>query len=445
MRTAQHPSPAYPVRMRPLLPVAAVLLASACRVITSVEVETRVEADGSGVRTLLAVSRWEDGRPDPSQLPQDFLPPAAAYAVQAQEAGRIEASAAFASLEHAPAPFAFGYGAHRTAFDADFRAVDWGLFTLVHYAEFVVDAADPETLRTALDEVVAVALDAGDAACAEIFGADFDATRLHERLRGDLRAACRDIALIVWQEVYAQNAGVEALLQRALPRLKRLGLELDPRWFVEWEEGYPRIRAAVAGWVERQLLAKREGARIVQPVGLESTLFDGPFAAAFQRALAARFGSPEAAREWWKNAEQRLKGSFGGGRDDVTFRLRVRMPGTLLRTDGWIEADGATFLEFPGSEAFPRGRGIRCASVVWRGETLSALAGAPYPDNSTAIGWTRLLGSGPEGEPNADLLALVKECIAARGRGPLEEAAEDPEHPRAADAARVLAWLRGEG
>lgn len=430
--------------MRCALPIALLLLGGAgCRVVTLIEVETRVEVDGSGTRTIRATSRWQDDRPEPATLPADFLPAAEAYAVSAQAPDRFEASAAFARLDQAPAPFTFAAGARRTGFPAEFRAVDWGFFTLVHYAESVVDAVDAEALRAALEETVTVAAEVAEAACSDFFGAEFDATLLRDRLRGDLRQTAREIAFALWQELYAGTPDVDSLLTRLLPRLRALGLILEPEWFEDWATGEARVRTAVAAWVESQLRPRRAGERTPLPIGLESTLFDGPFAEAFRRAFVARFGSAAAADAWWERTESQLKGSFGSGRDDVSFRLKVRMPGTLLRTDGWIEADGATFLEFPAREAFPRGRGIRCASVVWRNEALAALPVALAPDNSTAISFARVIGDGPDGEPDPALLELLRACVKARGLGPLRDAASDPQQAEAAGAARVLAWLEG--
>lgn len=430
--------------MRCALPLALLLLGgSACRVVTLVEVETRVEADGSGTRTLRATARWQDGRDEPAALPSDFVPELAAHVVGVRAPDRFEASASFVRLDQAPAPFVFGPAGRSTRFPAEFRAVDWGLFTLVHYAESVVDAVDADALRGALDEAVQVLSEVTESACAEFFGADFDATVLRERLRGDLRLAAREMSFALWQEMYASGADLDRLLARVLPRLRALGLTLEPEWFADWEQGEPRLRAAVASWVEQQLRPRRAGERTPLPVGLESTLFDGPFAAVFRRALEAHFGSAEAANAWWQRVESTLKGSFGAGRDDVTFRLKVRMPGVLLRTDGWLESDGATFLEFPAREAFPRGRGIRCASVVWRHEILAAVPVNVPADNTTAISFTRAIGAGPEGEPAPAMLALLRACAAARSLGPLRAVAEDPSHADAEGAARLLAWLEG--
>ena len=421
-------------------------LASGCRVETAIEVETRVEADGSGTRTLSVQSRWQDGRAEPAPLPADFLPPGADYALREQGVERVVATAAFARLDGAAAPFAFGAGASRTAFPTRFRAVDWVLFTIVHYEESVVDAADPDALRAALEECATVALETADAACARVFGDDFDATVLRERLRGDLREVARDLAFTIWQEFYAGSAELDALLARALPRLAPAGLELRAEWFgkAEREFGFPRARAAAAAWVEAQLRPRRAGVRTPQPIGLESVLFDGAFAAAWLLALDQRFGGAEGREAWWEGMQPRLKGAFGAGRDDVRFTLRVRMPGTLLRSDGWLEPDGSSFVEFDAHEAFPRGRGIRCASVAWHGAALAALPAAGLaPDNAAALAWTRTLGDGPEGAPHPQLAELLRECVAARSLDPLETVAEDPEHELATAAARVLAWLDG--
>ncbi|MDA1260492.1 MAG: hypothetical protein O3A20_07690 [Planctomycetota bacterium] len=422
-------------------------LAASCRVVTAVEVETRVEADGSGSRSLTVQSRWEDGRDEEATLPKDFLPPGAGYALLESGKERVVASASFARLADAAQPFTFGSGAARTAFITRFRAVDWVLFTIIHYEEAVVDATDPDDLRAALEECAVVALEVGEAACLRVFGEEFDDTLLRDRMRGDLREVARDLAFTIWQEFYAGSADLDALLARALPRLKPAGLDLPAKWLNDEEAafGFPKARAAIALWVEAQLLPRREGARVSQPIGLESTLFEGAFAAEVMRALDLRFGGAEGRKAWWEAMEPRLKGSFGAGRDDVRFLLRVRMPGTLMRSDGWLEPGESSFVEFAGHEAFPKGRGIRCASVVWSGAAQSALPSAGLlPDNAAALSWTRLLGGGPDSAPQPELAALVRACVEARSLGPLEELADNPQHELAPAAARALSWLEGE-
>lgn len=423
----------------------ALALAPACRVVTAVEVETRVEADGSGSRSVRVQSRWEDGRDEEAAFPADFLPPVSGYSAQVSEPARMVASASFARLDQAPAPFAFGNAARRTGFVTKFRAVDWGLFRMIHYEESVVDQADPDDLRTALEECAMTLLDAADSACARVFGTDFDATLLHERLRGDFRAVVRDVVFTIWQELYAGRGDLDTLLARALPRFQPLGLTLTPADFKDNEEGFPSLRRALTLWTEAQLRSRKQGERTPQPVGLESVLFEGAFAEAFVAALDARFGSAAGREEWWKAMEPRLKGSFGAGRDDLSFRLRVRMPGTLLRSDGWLEPDGASFLEFVAHEAFPRGRGIHCASVVWDATSLSALPAAGLlPDNAAAISWTSVIGDGPDAAPEEALLGLLRACVAARSLQVLKDAAADEQQPElATSAARMLAWLNG--
>ena len=433
--------------MRVATPLAALLaLVGACRVVTAVTVETRVEADGSGARTLSVECRWEDERSDPALLPKDFLPPGAGYALQESSPERLSAAASFAQLDGAAEPFAFGGGAARTRFITKFRAVDWVLFRLIHYEESVVDGADPDALRAALEECVGVALDVAEAACARVFGESFDDTLLRERLRGDLRAVARDLVFTLWQEFYAGKGDLDALIARALPRLKPAGLELRKEWFdaEEQEYGYPRVRAAIASWVEAQLQPRQVGARTTLPVGLENTLFDGAFAAEVLRALDQRFGGSAGRLAWWQNMEPRLRGSFGAGRDDVHFTLRVRMPGTLLRSDGWLEPNGSSFVEFPAHEAFPKGRGIRCASVVWNSSALAALPQVGLRlDNAEALAWTRLLGEGPDSLPQAALVELLRKCVEARSLTALSELAEDAEQEHAPTAALLLAWLEG--
>ncbi len=429
-----------------------VLLLAACPE-TRVEVTTEVQSAGTVLRTV-RIRTTDDDRPAP--LPEDLRDPAPGYVVLRRGEGVLEATGSFPAAEVPPA-FAFvAEGMARQAGSSTtYRAEDWVLYTRHRFQETVRDVVDPDDIRDALDEGAGVLVDLLRRSFQELLGEDFDATVLRARLDGDLRRLLREVVFLSWQILgTSREPFLEVLPDRLAPLLRRHGLDLtaaDLATTLEGDEDAPetrRVRQAVAAWLQAGLVPRKGGERVPVVPDLEPLLFDGPFGASFQVAVRQHFGSEAAFRDWWKQLELRIFGIFGQGRE-LRFHLRVHMPGELLRSSGWLDNAGWSFLEFPARDAYPSGAGITCESVEWNGTALAALPGLSLvTDNATALAWTWVLGEGPEGGPEPARADLLRRCVAARSLAPLEEAiAELAEQGREGEVRRrlegLLAWLQG--
>lgn len=425
---------------------------------TRVELTTEVLPDGAVQRTVV-VRTTDHG--EPAELPDDLVEPASGYVLLRRGRGLLEASGRFPL--GAPLPPAFGFRDPRLPGPAGSRAAvhmeDWVLLTRYRFTERVRDAVDPDGIRDALEETGDVLVRLLRLAFQDLLGEDFDQTVLRARLDGDLRRLLREAAFLVWQETALPGRDEdlkEALPRRFQPLLRRYGLDLEREDLADVledpdSEGGRRVRRAVADWLQAGLVPRREGARVPVVPDLEPLLFGGAFQEAFSKAVVRHFGSEDAAATWQEGMETRIFGLFGRRNRELRFGLRVHMPGSLLRSTGWLEEGGWTFLSFDSREAYPNGAGLECESLAWRGDALAALPGLSLvTDNTTALSWMRVLGDGPGSRPDPRLVSLLQRCVQARGFGPLEDALEEAssDQGQAGWQARlqaIQAWLRGKG
>lgn len=435
----------------PVLLLALPLAAAGC-LRTRVTVETEVFPDGSLQRRVLLASE-DDGRP--AEHPPLLLPPGEGYQVLAAGQGRFEGVGLVAA--GAPIPSAFGLRSDaldRSAPAASALAVeDWGLFHRFRFHERVSDVVRPEEIHAAVEETALQLLDDADAALASLLGADYAATELHRDLRGSFRPLARELGLVLWRGLALEDLPEEALVRQACVVLRRSGAPLDPDSLLalagedEAAAGaaFLAVRAAIGGWAQQRLALVEEpaaGARRPHWPDLAGLLFDGPFERAFAQRLEERCGGPAGVERWWEAAQTRIFGLFGAGAD-LDFHLAVRMPGSLLRSSGYLGESGATFVEFPAKEVYPAGTGLECESVQWDATVIGALPGfARLPDNEAALRWMRVSAGGPAARPDAELIEIVRACALRRSWQPLAERAGSGDD--AERAAAALAWLRGE-
>jgi len=437
-------------RAAPLVLLAGFLPAG-CRE-TQVEVVTEVGLSGGGIRTVTVTSTDEG---TPADHPGDFQVRMPGYTLLDDEPGLTILQASFPRLDGAPLGFRFGAPESSRASGGAVRLAvqDWVLFKLYHYQESVSDVVDPDEVQAAIGELADTLVAAAGSAARDLFGEDFDATRLHQALEGDLRRFFRSAAFLVWRELQGQGEfDQKKVVSRLLSLAKKEHLPARPEWsgLIEDSED-PRLLAdmhrEVAIWVEAGLQPVQEGARVPVLPNLEGLLFGGPFEQAFQKALDRRFGGPKGTTAWFDGIWKRIFGVFGPDRKDLTFSMRVKMPGSLLRSNGFLGRQGSTFLEFPAGEAYPNGRGIACESVVWDYGALGVLRPDLAADNESALAWTGVLAEGPDSAPSPALIEVLDACVQSNSLEPLRQAAEEGGH--GAESAKktraVLDWLEGGG
>ena len=425
------------MRFLPLLALSALVLA--CRR-THVEVFTEVGPYGGGTRTV-TVRSFDDGVP--ADFPDNLRLPRGPFSTLEDGPGLWRAIASFASPEQAAAPFEFtAPGVERTAHSTTgFAATDWVLFQHYAYQETVRDVIDPQDVQAALDETGDTLAQLADATLRSLIGDGYDETLLHARFREELRRMARELSFVAWRELQQlgrrsdAQAGLSRALQQVCALLRRYQLELRPEWFERWltgeaSSGPPaELQDALVDWIAAGLRpAAPQGGRALAPPNLHYLLFEGPFEREFQSRLEARFGGGAGVAAWRDRTLVRIFGMFGQmsifSRDQLDFTLRVKMPGTLLRSNGYLGV-ASSFVEFPAEAIYPDGAGLACESLIWDFGALGALRARIAADNEAAVAWMNLAGrgEGPERTPHGRLAQLLRTCVQEQSLDALDEAA----------------------
>jgi|GEM_PF-1018204 hypothetical protein len=404
---------------------------------TLIAVETIVAQGGSATRTMTVTSHdlSESDQPLTSH-PEDLRLPVAGWSLEKQEVGEFRASSYIADLNQSGSPLSFQSRGQSTRWNTTYKEQDWVLFRRILYQESVRDVIDPTTVKGAIDEASQVAAEVMSDVFHNLIGAGFEDSVLFTRLKKDLPAFFRDAGFIVWQEMsrtahQSRKDEQKRLERRILLLAIDYGLPLSPKWVTSLktnpgDDTDHKIEQSILLWVEELLQPTeiQEGRQAIYP-DLKAMLFDGPFEQAVSDAAKDKFGGEEGLDDWVKDIESRLFGAFGPSRDDVRFRLTVKLPGTLLRSNGWLQEDGRTFHEFLAGEVFPDGSGLEAESIVWDFNALSALgAGSLIPNNQTALAWMTLLGdkeSPLSTRLRGRLDEVLKVCIQDRSLDELEE------------------------
>lgn len=435
------------------IPAGLLALAAASCLSTGVLVESEVRPDGSLLRRVVVTSE-DDG--EPAAPPAFLRPPAGGYLLLEDRPGRLAWSGSFAPGQPVPAPLDLHSDSlHRSAPVAvAVTTADWGLFRILGFRERFADVVGPDDIRTAIEEAADEFRLAADAALTRLLGPRYPETRLHAELVGRLRGLGRELGLQLWRSLVLEKVETDLLVARLVGVGRRFGLPVAADQVLaalEQGQGSPpwlELRRRLGDWAGERLAfvdPETEGAgrRPAWP-DMAALLFDGAFLLALEQELQARHGGEEGLEQWLKETGDRIFGLFGGGAGDLEFTLRVRMPGDLLRSNGFLAEDGVTFVRFPADRIYPYGAGLECLSVVWDPLVLGALPGCRIlPGNEAALRWTWLLGDGPESDPDPETVALLKECARARSWGPLERRLEA--EPGLAERWRpIRAWLAGE-
>lgn len=409
---------------------------------------------GSATRTVEVISQDEG---EPAEHPRDLLGPSEGYALLRDVPGVRRVQAHLADVDDAPSGFGFrSHGAAAAASRIRFATVDWVLFEQYRYAETVRDVVDSDEVKAVLDEASLETARLLEATLRGLFGEAFDDTVLRKRLRTDLREMFREAAFMTWQELSRNDPAEGDAAARVLPRLVRLarryGIEAEWSAVEAWLDSgepldrHPEVARPLVLWLEAGLAPVEEDGRVLLVSNVEAILFSG-FQSELEKAFVARFGDLDEAEAWAEGLWNRAFGAFGPNREDVVFHLRVKLPGELLRSNGYLSGGGWSFVEFAAGEAYPAGAGIDCESVLWDPQAVGTLPRTGLAqDNETALSWTRVLGEGPASRPDAVLTELLETCLRQRSLAALEEHLEEEGlEPRRAEQARaLLAWLEGE-
>lgn len=444
----------YPISMRAKALFLGIFLLVGCRQ-TRIEISTQVDSSGSSHREITVISK--DGEelvehPDFLQWDQP------GYSLVQNRTGITRSQGFFSSSTKVPPAFSMqveGLDGHKGGNFVHFEQRDWVLFTQYIYSEQIRDVIDFDDIKAALDDAAEVLSQLTRQTLDDLFGEGFDDTKLHFKLRNELQPLLREAAFMLWQASQDKDVSekIDSYVKRFVNLANRFGFSLQSSWVSDWmdhgeeSEGYREIRRSIAQWVEAGLAPRKEGERTVLVPNLEVLLFDGLFVQKFEQLAWKRFGSKTLWEEWGSRTWARIFGAFGH-EDSVTFVLKVRMPGELWRTNGYLAENSLTMLEMKATEAYPHGAGIHCESLIWNAESTAVLLrNGKYPQSSTALEWANLLGDGPTQDPPGKYVDLLKECVEFQSLKPLEDAAdglkEEFDSNGDAKAERLLNWLRG--
>jgi len=388
---------------------------------------------GSATRSVSVETKEMSGQTTPEEHPEDLVLADSSWGVEKQDKGDYRAVTQIADINQAGPPIGFRSGKRSTLWKTRYREEEWVLFRRHVYREVVRDPIDATGVKEAIDEVAQVSAEVLSVAFRELIGAGFEESDLFVRLEKDLPKLFRDAGFIVWQELSQKEEDglhpLDRMARRILSLSIKYGLPLDSKWAMRLnensEEAEEKIENAIVLWVEEMLQPKQVevGRQAIYPE-LKPLLFGGPLEQAIEIAAAKKFGGEEAVDEWMEDINSRVFGAFGPNRDDVRFRVSVKLPGALLKTNGWIHEDGRTFHDFLAGEAFPDGAGLQAESIVWNYEALSALGlGSLIPNNEAALDWISLAGG--TGSPLVDKMPpALKDalflCIESRSLEKLE-------------------------
>ncbi len=422
---------------------------------TRIEVSTQVASDGSLERTV-SIQSEDAGKPAP--LPEGLLPPGAGYGLLEDVPGRLRAAGSFSDPGHVPPAFGF----HVEALQRDsteslsLSKQDWGLFTIYRYQEMIHDIVDRDQALAALQEVSDRLLELSDTALASLLGDSYSQSAFHRQLRGRNTEFAHRLAFVLWQELLAghPDRDPKRIERRVASTCAAYGLKIQPEWFEQDPEspGSP-LRRAVADWLRPQLEtpAPAQGRSPILP-DLDALLFGGPFEQALRAAAERSFGGPEGVEAWMDRSRARVFGIFGAVplqvfSDRMDFTLKVHLPGTLLRSNGFLGDRGWTFVQFPKEDIYPDGAGLRCSSVEWDYGAVGAFPQAAItPGNENAIAWTWVIGEGPDSTPDPALVAALHRSVHAMDLQALRDYAtsEGLDKDARARARHALDWLQGK-
>ena len=417
---------------------------------SEVEVQTEVSADGSLSRTV-RITSLENG--NAADHPKDLTFLNTGWSAQGQEAGHTHIQAWFPSAKEADAGIAFGSGGSKSASETTFVKQDWFFFERFQYEEAWSPGVTADGIHEALDEVALVISEVVSETFVQHFGNDFEGYLLHQRLQTDLRRMMSEFAFLAWKEVTSKNPQEDRFFKRTIPVMRRYGLNVQSKWFAQGLNGslsyQPEIMMAVSDWIGKDMRpVQKDGRQSVIP-DMQSFLFDGLFEELFMQQLENHFAGEDELDDWAQEVWDSISGPFGPSRTDaLSFHFQVEMPGDLLKTDGWIGNGPKTFLEIPGDAFYPSGQQMRCESVQWK-PAISLGGHVAYIErnNRTALALMSILGDGPSGSPQKQILEVLKECEQVHSLEPLVLALEEGvwnATPLNEKAEELLNWLEGE-
>ncbi|MDR1745493.1 MAG: hypothetical protein LBS30_07055, partial [Planctomycetota bacterium] len=401
-------------------------------------IETRIFPD----YTCTRVTRMEAyPHPDyPAQRPRlgEFFhfPQAELYDTYAVQQDRVLFAGAFPSFENIPADLVrITPGAQaRPGNVMSFRVMDMVLFVLADFDETITDIiASQEDGEFALTELLRLLVPEAMAVLNAKYGQRYDLSRLESWLNTDLPQKLRRIYAAAWAIHSAKRSGVTSpgedfefyMFLRA--EAKREGLELvDPGHPDMQRENVRRLKEYGLRLAQRLCPPRQQGGPGVSgDMFAEGTLDE--LAASLQQAITARHGS---INNFVGKIAALLPRAFGAYlissfmpvymMPDVTYQYRLKVPGTVIQTNGVREFGGDLVWNFTDRDLAFTGQSLWARSIFVRDPAVLALGLRGFPSSLGDVDKVFGLCLTPQGAPREALLKALRDSVNARTLAPLE-------------------------
>lgn len=361
------------------------------------------------------------------------FPPAENYDTYAVQQDKVLFAGMFESFDQIPADVVrITPGTNRRAGNVfSFRVMDMVLFVLADFDETITDivasqadgeAALTELIRLTVPEVMSV-LNAK-------YGQRYDLSRLDSWLNNDLPQKLRRVYAGAWAIHSMKRSGVTSpgeefeIYMMLKAEAKREGLELaDPGTADMQQENMRRLREYGIR-LAQQLCPPRGG-------GAAGGMLDGlevnDLLASLQQAISARHGS---INNFVAKIAALVPRSFGAYLTssampiymlpDVTYRYRLKIPGSVIQTNGVREFDGSLVWNFTDRDMAFTGQSMWARSIFVREAAMFSLGLRGFPANLTDVDKVFSLCLNEQGAPREALLKALGDSVMSRGLGPLE-------------------------
>lgn len=372
-------------RARTALSLLVLLLPSGCLPIISLESRTRILPDGTTIRETTYTKIRRDPNNDQERLwnsrsiSEDLGKRLGeGFASIQREDDRIVLNGVFTRPDQVPADFLRDVGlvgsASRNRIEWKTEEILFG--TRFLYRERFVDAIEPGDQKESRKKLVAFVVKTFRSAVRYEFGESWDLSELNRWSEEELAPLVDQLIGLYWQErkslgkvdpLTGKN-GFDRALRRAFKILARSGLRLDLE--AEDDDNFARFQRWLQELLARHLKSKRDGQRAPTADDFRY-LFpqEKPWTGvklALERVAEREHGSVEKGEEAFQRVLLGVTGTYGSPPAEAEFRFdcTVEMPGILLRTNGFLESDQASFWLFEGEQIFPDGYQMEAESVV---------------------------------------------------------------------------------
>ncbi len=362
--------------------LAGLALAAGCREELVVVDATTVFADGAVERVVRIEGRTPDG-----EVPESdgWFADSAGLAIARPEAwdrierrpGRIDVSGFFADAASVPPTLAWPGGDEPREDRQELRVEieTRGVLTRWVYVERHGDPFGPAERYAALS---ALAARLGRVVSEELratFGEDLDVAPAERFFRDELSALVGSLFDARRAASLATNPEERLALQRAA--LERFGVpavavdaDAEDRAKAFWDAQFPRLLQWARDRVARELSTPE---RTIPPEALSFWPVGAEWEATAEAVAERHFGSGEALWEELAPALKALDGRYGAeSTERFRFERALRLPGTLLRTNGTPDRDAVRWL-YRETDLDAGGVALTAVSVETRREALVAL------------------------------------------------------------------------